>query len=254
MLSLAVPAGVRSLVIEVGLVGHEGCRDFISVCERSFAGLRGHFGMLAEGGALDRDYTVWFEEHRATPELLVRQRERLAAHPGPLVSIVIPSRDHADLLEACASSILQKTEYSNFEIVVVENGSENPETFELYGRLQEDGRVRVVTWTPDLLAPDAPTEHGFNYSALVNFGAAHACGEHTRLRVLRRHVPGVFHGDGRLPAHAPLAVRGYRRQRRAPCRGLQRRRLRPLCAPGCFANSPTPSASARRSSSFRIPQ
>lgn len=151
MLSLAVPAGVRSLVIEVGLVGHEGCRDFISVCERSFAGLRGHFGMLAEGGALDRDYTAWFEEHRATPELLVRQRERLAAHPGPLVSIVIPSRDHADLLEACASSILQKTEYSNFEIVVVENGSENPETFELYGRLQEDGRVRVVTWTPDLL-------------------------------------------------------------------------------------------------------
>lgn len=126
MLSPAAPAGVRSLVIEVGLVGHEGCRDFISVCERSFAGLRGHFGMLAEGGALDRDYTVWFEEHRATPELLVRQRERSAAHPGPLMSIVIPSRDHADLLEACASSILQKTEYSNFEIVVVENGSENP--------------------------------------------------------------------------------------------------------------------------------
>ena len=37
--------------------------------------------------------------------------------------------------------------------------------------------MRVITWTPDLLAPDAPTEHGFNYSALVNYGAAHARGE-----------------------------------------------------------------------------
>lgn len=204
MLSLAAPAGVRSLVIEVGLVGHEGCRDFISVCECSFAGLRGHFGMLAEGGALDRDYTVWFEEHRATPELLVRQRERSAAHPGPLMSIVIPSRDHADLLEACASSILQKTEYSNFEIVVVENGSENPETFELYGRLQEDGRVRVVTWTPDLLAPDAPTEHGFNYSLFEDIG-----GHDERLAV------GYNDGDYGLSAR-PAASRTVLHHQQAP--------------------------------------
>lgn len=84
----------------------------------------------------------------------------------PEVSIVIPSKDHAALLKRCVESILDKTKYSDYEIVVVENNSTESDTFSLYSLLQENPRVKVVTWQGV----------GFNYSALVNFGVAHASG------------------------------------------------------------------------------
>lgn len=87
------------------------------------------------------------------------------------VSIVIPTRDQALLLRTCVTSILERTTYQNFEIVLVENNSEREETFELYDELRGlDDRVRVVTWKPDV-----PGD--FNYSAIVNHGAANATGE-----------------------------------------------------------------------------
>lgn len=92
----------------------------------------------------------------------------------PLVSIVIPSKDHVRLLSKCISSILEKSSYKNFEIVVVENNSTEPATFELYEKLKEtDPRVQVVTWKPE-----GKTEGGFNYSAIVNAGAHAAKGEY----------------------------------------------------------------------------
>lgn len=91
--------------------------------------------------------------------------------PGPLVSIVIPTRDQSHLLNACVGSILQKTTYSNFEVVLVENNSCEPQTFALYDELcARDERVRVVTWEP-------PEPGGFNYSAVVNFGVSQSVGE-----------------------------------------------------------------------------
>ncbi len=88
--------------------------------------------------------------------------------PNPLVSIVIPSKDHIDVLDACITSIRNKTTYTNYEIVVVENNSIDPQTFKYYERLQfKYGQVRVVTW---------PEE--FNYSKIVNFGARHAKGKY----------------------------------------------------------------------------
>lgn len=89
--------------------------------------------------------------------------------PAPCVSIVIPTRDHADLLGTCVQSILQKSTYANYEIVLVENGSEEAATFEAYAELCKDSRVRVVHWKPG--------DEGFNYSALINFGVAHSEGE-----------------------------------------------------------------------------
>ncbi len=87
--------------------------------------------------------------------------------PEPMVSIVIPTKDHADLLNACVSSILSKADYENFEIVLVENNSTDPKTFLLYEELScQDERVRVVTF-----------EGGFNYSKIINFGASQARGE-----------------------------------------------------------------------------
>lgn len=87
----------------------------------------------------------------------------------PLVSIVIPSRDHVDLLASCLASIREKTTYGNYEVIVVENNSAQPQTFEYYEQVQwESPNVRVVTWEGE----------GFNYSELVNFGVAHAHGDY----------------------------------------------------------------------------
>ncbi len=91
-------------------------------------------------------------------------------NPRPLVSIVIPNKDHPDLLKACIDSILGKATYDDYEIVIIENNSVQDQTFELYRCLENDPRVRVVTW------PDA-----FNYSLIVNYGAQHARGEYLLL-------------------------------------------------------------------------
>lgn len=90
----------------------------------------------------------------------------------PLVSIIIPTKDHIDLLDACISSIMSKSTYDNYEIVVIENNSTDPATFEFYGELEDryPGVVRVVYW---------PEE--FNFSKLMNFGAEHARGEYLLL-------------------------------------------------------------------------
>jgi len=86
--------------------------------------------------------------------------------PGPLVSLVIPTRDGLDLLQICVMSILDKTTYTNYEILIIDNQSTQPETLTFFSRIQEeDPRVRV-------LRHDQP----FNYSAISNFGVQSAIG------------------------------------------------------------------------------
>ena len=85
-----------------------------------------------------------------------------------LVSIIIPNKDHADLLEKCLTSLKEKTSYDHYEVIIVENNSEEEETFRLYRQLEERHEVRVVTWKGQ----------GFNYSALNNFGAQAAKGSY----------------------------------------------------------------------------
>jgi GT2 family glycosyltransferase len=86
--------------------------------------------------------------------------------PAPLVSVIVPTRDGAAMLEACAAGLLQRTDYPSLELLVVDNGSTAPETFSLFDRLRQDPRVRI-------LAAPGP----FNYSALNNRAAAEARGE-----------------------------------------------------------------------------
>lgn len=90
----------------------------------------------------------------------------------PLVSILIPSKDHSEVLDTCLRSVLEKTSYENYEILVIENNSELSETFEYYQKITESyaNRLRVVYW---------PGE--FNFSKLMNFGARHAAGEYLLL-------------------------------------------------------------------------
>ncbi|OIO01408.1 MAG: hypothetical protein AUJ49_07685 [Desulfovibrionaceae bacterium CG1_02_65_16] len=89
------------------------------------------------------------------------------ARPGPdrVASILIPTRDRADLLAACVRSIMDRTAHKGYEIIVIDNGSALEETFRLFDALRGEG-VRIVR-------DDAP----FNYSRLNNNGAAAAKGE-----------------------------------------------------------------------------
>ena len=86
--------------------------------------------------------------------------------PAPLVSLLIPTRDRVDLLRRCVDSILEKTTYPNYEIIVLDNDSSERETLDYLAEIETDPRVRVIRWP-----------HPFNYSAINNFGAGHARGE-----------------------------------------------------------------------------
>ena len=87
---------------------------------------------------------------------------------NPMVSVIILNKDHIDDLEKCVTSIVEKTRYSDYEILVIENNSEHQETFDYYEELQARcDRVRVLTWTDS-----------FNYASINNFGARHARGDY----------------------------------------------------------------------------
>jgi GT2 family glycosyltransferase len=86
---------------------------------------------------------------------------------GGKVSIIIPTKDKVDYLRMCVDTIIKYTAYLNFEILLVDNKSEDPETFAYYYSLSKDERVRVI---------DYPDE--FNYSAANNLGASHATGDY----------------------------------------------------------------------------
>lgn len=89
----------------------------------------------------------------------------------PLVSIIIPNKDHIEDLDTCMTSIFEKSEYLNFEFIIVENNSTEEETFAFYKRLEASHEnVKVVYWKED-----------FNYSKINNFGASYANGEYLLL-------------------------------------------------------------------------
>ncbi len=93
----------------------------------------------------------------------------------PMISIVIPNKDHAADLKRCITSILEKSTYENYEIVIVENGSEAKEIFEYYTSLKEYDNIRVVTYEK----PEG--QNGFNYSAVNNFGVKQTKGDYILL-------------------------------------------------------------------------
>lgn len=86
--------------------------------------------------------------------------------PVPKVSIVIPTRDRAALLSTCVQSVIDGTDYPDFEIIVVDNGSRDDDALALLRDLREKQGVRVLDYPID-----------FNFSAIVNHGVRHAEGE-----------------------------------------------------------------------------
>lgn len=89
---------------------------------------------------------------------------------NPRVSILIPNKDHLDDLKRCIASIVEKSSYDNYEIIVIENNSTTDEIFAYYEELKKNPDIRVVTYEGD-----------FNYSAINNFGERYATGEYILL-------------------------------------------------------------------------
>ena len=87
-------------------------------------------------------------------------------NPAPLVSLLIPTRDGLYVLEKCVESILEKTTYPNYEIVILDNQSREAETLEWFDKIQRKANVRVASY-----------DHPFNYSAINNYGVKQASGE-----------------------------------------------------------------------------
>jgi len=84
----------------------------------------------------------------------------------PLVSIMVPTRDGLNLLERCLNSILRKSSYQNFEIVIIDNQSAEPDTLNYLARIDDGRKTRVLRY-----------DAAFNYSAINNFAARAARGE-----------------------------------------------------------------------------
>ena len=93
----------------------------------------------------------------------------LTGHPR--ITVMIPNKDHTDDLDRCLTSLYKNAGYDNFEVLVIENNSTDPETERYYAQIsQKFADCRVVRY-----------QGGFNFSAINNFGAQFANGEHLLL-------------------------------------------------------------------------
>ncbi len=127
----------------------------------------------------EKDYAVQ-AARRALEEHFSRRQEAVQLHlvsgrhwrcqrarpsPAPLVTLIIPTRNRRELLEICVASILAQTAYPNFEILIADNDSDDPELFAFYERMKAQGRFEV------LACPGS-----FNYSAINNHAVQSARG------------------------------------------------------------------------------
>ena len=109
--------------------------------------------------------------HGAVPDApgAFQVRYELTGHPK--ISVLIPSKDHIDDLDRCLTSLYKNAGYDNFEVIVIENNSTDPATFAYYETLPSRfADCRVVYY-----------KGVFNFSAINNFGATFAEGEHLLL-------------------------------------------------------------------------
>ena len=99
----------------------------------------------------------------------------------PLISVIIPNKDHRDMLDRCIGALLRTKGSMRMEILIVENNSEDPETFAYYRTLKGREGIRLLRW-----------EGSFNYAAINNYGARKARGEY--LLFLNNDVEAIEKG------------------------------------------------------------
>jgi GT2 family glycosyltransferase len=90
---------------------------------------------------------------------------------NPLVSIIIPNRDHKEDLKKCIESIISKSTYGNYEIIIAENNSKTNDIFSYYDELANVRAIKVIQYNGK----------DFNFSAINNHAVQFAAGEHILL-------------------------------------------------------------------------
>lgn len=114
-------------------------------------------------------------------------------HPAKAsVTIIIPNKDKPEFLVPCVESLFAKTDYPSFDLIIVDNGSTDPDVFDFYRRLKEERGTQV-----EVLDYPLP----FNYSAICNMAAAKATGEYI---LFLNNDTVVLHAEwlSRMMAHA----------------------------------------------------
>jgi glycosyltransferase involved in cell wall biosynthesis len=86
--------------------------------------------------------------------------------PSPLVTLIIPTKDQYSILKVCIDSILKKTTYENYELLIIDNQSTEKKTLDYLDHLKRHNKIRVLKYP-----------HKFNYSAINNYAARCAKGE-----------------------------------------------------------------------------
>jgi GT2 family glycosyltransferase len=139
------------------------------------------YAMLAGERALNEHYERMGVDAKAELIGFGYRRRRSLPKNQPEVSIIIPTKDKVDLLRQCVTSVLRKTKYDNFNVVIVDNASEEEETIAYYDSLRGSERVTVLEY-------DEP----FNFSAICNFGVRSTDAE---FMLLLNNDTEVINGD-----------------------------------------------------------
>ena len=105
-------------------------------------------------------------EARPIPTLPAHFEPVILLREEPLISVLIPNKDKKEMLERCIRSLKETNSYNNIEILVIENNSEEAETFSYYEELEKDPQIRVLRY-----------QGSFNYAAINNCGAQEARGD-----------------------------------------------------------------------------
>lgn len=104
------------------------------------------------------------------PEMEAHRVRYPVAAPQPLVSIIVPTRNAKELVRQCIESVVQKTTYPRYEILLVDNGSDDPAALAYFAELRDRGTVRLIE---DRLP--------FNFARINNAAAKHAHGDYLLL-------------------------------------------------------------------------
>ena len=187
----------RSLVTEVGnfRVGFEGSQDYdlvLRVTEKTdkifhIPNVLYHWRIHSESTAGESEAKPYAANaaQRAISEAIARRQEpgKVTTHPlfagvytvrydikdYKLVSIIIPTKDLADTLDVCLKSIFTKTTYPNYEVIVIDNGSTEAQTFKCFEYWQQQQPERFKCYTYDV---------PFNYSQINNYAVENAEGDY----------------------------------------------------------------------------
>ncbi|MGF7210512.1 GT2 family glycosyltransferase [Skermanella aerolata] len=128
--------------------------DFLDkAVESSRQALADYFKSIGEQVEITKGYASYNRVIRPVPA------------PAPLVSLLIPTRDRTDLLRGCVDGLLNRTDYPNLEILILDNESVEPKTQAYFESLAKEKRVKILKFTGP-----------FNFSAINNFGVANALG------------------------------------------------------------------------------